>query len=146
MPRTNPAHSATTATASQPTAHTVADHGDEREDVFFRRLSESRGAEATNGLHWSDLPMQFGLALKCAHIDHCLLGLQGVLEMLHAVRRPARRVNLAWVASSPIACCTPRVRWLSREKNRSMRCKRVLRLRQSEVSRRPAIVCSLRRR
>ncbi|MBB4756613.1 hypothetical protein FHT15_001268 [Xanthomonas campestris] len=84
MPRTNPAHSAAAATASQPTAHTVADHGDAREDVFFRRLSESRGAEATNGLHWSDLPMQFGLALKCAHIDHCLLGLQGVLEMLHA--------------------------------------------------------------
>ncbi|PPU99529.1 hypothetical protein XpopCFBP1817_02590 [Xanthomonas populi] len=28
--------------------------------------------------------MQLGLALKCAHIDHCLLGLQGVLEMLHA--------------------------------------------------------------
>ncbi|MBV6811802.1 hypothetical protein KWH19_19030 [Xanthomonas campestris pv. pennamericanum] len=52
--------------------------------MFFRRLSESRGAEATNGLHWSDLPMQFGLAFKCAHIDHCLLGLQGVLEMLHA--------------------------------------------------------------
>ncbi|MCC8538904.1 hypothetical protein ACDH70_21945 [Xanthomonas axonopodis pv. poinsettiicola] len=52
--------------------------------MFFRRLSESRGAEATNGIHWSDLPMQFGLALKCAHVDHCLLGLQGVLEMLHA--------------------------------------------------------------
>ncbi|WP_068835646.1 hypothetical protein [Xanthomonas cannabis] len=52
--------------------------------MFFRRLSESRGAEATNGLHWSDLPMQFGLALKCAHIDHCLVGLHGVLEVLHA--------------------------------------------------------------
>lgn len=84
MPRTNPAHSATAATASRQTAHTVTDHIDEHEDVFFRRLSESGGAEATNGIHWSALSMQYGLALKCAHIDHCLLGLQGVLETLHA--------------------------------------------------------------
>lgn len=84
MPRTNSARSGSTSSDSRTTGHKASNLTSEHEDVFFRRLSESRGAEATNGLHWSDLPMQFGLALKCAHIDHCLLGLQGVLEMLHA--------------------------------------------------------------
>ncbi|CAD0333992.1 hypothetical protein NCPPB1935_10325 [Xanthomonas campestris pv. nigromaculans] len=84
MPRNNSAHSGSTASDSRATSPDAPNRITEHEDVFFRRLSESRGAEATNGLHWSDLPMQFSLALKCAHIDHCLVGLHGVLEVLHA--------------------------------------------------------------
>ncbi|WP_184374711.1 MULTISPECIES: hypothetical protein [Xanthomonas] len=52
--------------------------------MFFRRLVEARGAEGSNGIQWSDLPMSFGLALHCAHLDHCVLGLHGLLEVLHA--------------------------------------------------------------
>ncbi|MCC8443901.1 hypothetical protein LN449_15435 [Xanthomonas cannabis] len=47
-------------------------------------MAEARGAEGSNGIHWSDLPMNFGLALHCAHLDHCVLGLHGLLEVLHA--------------------------------------------------------------
>ncbi|KKY05236.1 hypothetical protein RM61_24930 [Xanthomonas phaseoli pv. phaseoli] len=61
-----------------------SNRSDAREDVFFRRLAEARGAEGSSGIHWSDLPMSFGLALHCAHLDHCVLGLHGLLEVLHA--------------------------------------------------------------
>ncbi|OAX87099.1 hypothetical protein A7D16_17350 [Xanthomonas nasturtii] len=55
-----------------------------RENVFFRRLSEAQSAEGSNGIHWSDLPISFGTALQCAHLDHCICGLYGLLEVLHA--------------------------------------------------------------
>ncbi|MFO3705797.1 hypothetical protein ACI6Q5_12645 [Xanthomonas codiaei] len=55
-----------------------------RENVFFRRLSEAQSAEGSNGIHWSDLPISFGTALQCAHLDHCICGLHGLLELLHA--------------------------------------------------------------
>ncbi|CAD0307628.1 hypothetical protein CFBP498_08170 [Xanthomonas hortorum pv. vitians] len=61
-----------------------ANKQDAPEDVFFRRLDEARAAESTTGIHWSDLPMQFGLALQCAQLDHCVSGLHGLLELLHA--------------------------------------------------------------
>ncbi|QBG98133.1 hypothetical protein EYC55_22340 [Xanthomonas oryzae] len=47
-------------------------------------MAEARGAEGSSGIHWSDLTMSFGLALHCAHLDHCVLGLHGLLEVLHA--------------------------------------------------------------
>ncbi|PPU36780.1 hypothetical protein [Xanthomonas arboricola] len=52
--------------------------------MFFRRLDEASAAEGTTGIHWSDLPMQFGMALHCAQLDHCVSGLHGLLELLHA--------------------------------------------------------------
>lgn len=89
MTRSRSARSRVNASPSSVDRQTETDNvqskrSDAREDVFFRRLAEARGAEGSNGIHWSDLPMSFGLALHCAHLDHCVLGLHGLLEVLHA--------------------------------------------------------------
>ncbi|MBB3804652.1 hypothetical protein FHT03_000346 [Xanthomonas arboricola] len=89
MARSKSARSSDNAAPSSVDRQTKTDgvqsnRSDAREDIFFRRLVEARGAEGSNGIQWSDLPMSFGLALHCAHLDHCVLGLHGLLEVLHA--------------------------------------------------------------
>lgn len=59
---------------------------DAQPSAFFRHLNNIRLGDATGGGNWSSAPINLTLGglLSLSEIDHCLAGLSGVLDVLHA--------------------------------------------------------------